>query len=481
MTSRAANRAFFATVKREKLCLDEVAFPRQVPAPMTSGDVRARARVIECDVTESTLRTGPQLLRVCAIAAAATVFFLSYQGDPPAQAHWGMVRYNHPVYHNGRRVLWHGAWRGRLGHESARTAPAKAAIAEKPAPAPQTSAAKLSPQSPPTPVKSFSILADPDDLAASRMAKDFADVLNDRGAAGRAIVGPTSPTGIAKVMRTDLADFAIVTFDTLAVGVKYAPDWPQRAPIVARLAPETIEIIAPKEVKSIGDLDGKTVSFGDPDGAIGITARLLFSRLGVTVNPTYEPLADALDALSAGKRGAVFVMGAKDAHALENFGGDGRYHVVAVPWAPALEQVYAPARVDAASRPNLVAANDSVETVAEPMALITLDATAGSPRADALGRTARVFFDSYDAFLSSERDDHWRDVNLAADPSVPNAAWQRLAAAQGWLDERKTSADASLDAFRASAKSAADASGGPKAEDSDRLYDDLTRWRSLMQ
>lgn len=392
-----------------------------------------------------------------------------------------MVRYNHPVYHNGRRVLWRGAWRGRLGHQSARTAPAKAAIAEKPAPAQQTSAAQPSPQSQPAPIKSFSILADPDDLAASRMAKDFADVLNGKGAAGRAIVGPTSPTGIAKVMRTDLADFAIVSFDTLAVGVKYAPDWPQRAPIVARLAPETIEVVAPKEVKSIGDLHGKTVSFGDPDGATGVTARLLFSRLGVTVNPTYEPLTDALDALAAGKRGAVVVMGAKDAHALESFGGDGRYHVVAIPWAPALEQVYAPARVAAADRPNLVAANDSVETVAEPMALIALDATAGSPRSDALGRTTRVFFDSYDAFLSADRDGHWRDVNLAADASVPNAAWERFAAAQGWLDERKTPTDASLDAFRASAKSAADASGGPKAEDSDRLYDDLTRWRSLMQ
>jgi hypothetical protein len=56
-----------------------------------------------------------------------------------------------------------------------------------------------------------------------------------------------------------------------------------------------------------------------------------------------------------------------------------------------------------------------------------------------------------------------------------------LAAAQGWLDARKTSADASLDAFRASAKKAADASGGPSAEDSDRLYDSLTRWRGSMQ
>ena len=148
--------------------------------------------------------------------------------------------------------------------------------------------AKPSPQS--DPVKPFSIVADPDDLVASRMAKDYAEVLNDKGAAGRAIVGTTSPTGIAKVMRTDMADFAIVTFDTLTVGVKYAPDWPQRAPLVARLAAERIEIVAPKEVKSVSDLQGKTVSFGDPDSATGITAKLLFSRLGVTVNPTYEPL-----------------------------------------------------------------------------------------------------------------------------------------------------------------------------------------------
>jgi hypothetical protein len=390
-----------------------------------------------------------------------------------------MVRYNRPVYHNGKLVLWHGAWRGRLGHENARSSPQRTTIAAKPAPPPQPSAVKASPQS--EALKPFSIIADPDDLAATRMAKDFADVLSDKGAAGRAIVGPTSPTGIAKVMRTTLADFAIVTFDTLAVGVKYAPDWPQHVPLVARLAPETIEVIAPKETKSIADLEGKTVSFGDPDGATGITARLLFSRLGVTVNAIYEPLTDALDALSAGKRGAVLVMGAKNANALESFGGDGRYHVVAIPWAPALEQVYAPARVAAADRPNLVAAKDSVETVAEPMALIALDAAPGSPRAEALGRTARVFFDSYDAFLSGNRDEHWRDVNLAADASVPDAPYQRLAAAQGWLDEHKTSADASLDAFRASAKSAADASGGPKAEDSDRLYNDLTRWRSLMQ
>ena len=281
-------------------------------------------------------------------------------------------------------------------------------------------------------------------------------------------------------MRADMADFAIVTLDSLEVSVKYQPDWAKRVPLVAPLAPETVEIVASKDVKSLSDLNGKSVSFGDPDGTTGITAKLLFQRLGVTVDPIYEPLTDALAALAAGKRDAVVVLGGREAHALDGFGDDGRFHLVAIPWSPQLEQTYAPARVAASDRPNLVAANNSVETVAEPMALVALDAPAGTPRAEALGRVARIFFDNYDSILADGRDQRWRDVNLAAGLTVANAEWPRLAAAQAWIDDHKTSDDASLDAFRAAAKTA-EADGGPKPDDSDRLYDGLTRWRSLMQ
>ena len=146
-----------------------------------------------------------------------------------------------------------------------------------------------------------------------------------------------------------------------------------------------------------------------------------------------------------------------------------------------MEPVYAPAHVTAAERANLVGATTPVETVGEPVALVALDAPPGSARAEALGRLARIFFDSYDGFLSDDRDGHWRDVNLAADVSWPGEPWPRLAAAQSWLDGKKASADASLDAFRASAKSAANSPSWPNAADSDRLYDGLTRWRGLMQ
>ncbi len=374
-----------------------------------------------------------------------------------AKIPYGMVPYTHPVYKNGKRILWHGAWRGSLGRyarRGARAAEAKPALALAPEPQAGAPAAK-----------EFTVLADPADARASRMARDFAAVVGASGSPGRAIVGSTSPNGLGKVLKTDMADFAIVSLDSLLSSAKGDAEWMKRSPFVTRLAPETLAVVAPKEVKSINDLKGKTVSFGDPDSSTSTSGRMLFSRLGVSAKETNGPLPEALDALAAGKIDAVVVLGAEESAALNDFGGGGRFHIVAIPWSPALEPVYAPAHVTAAERPNLVSPTEPIETLGEPMALIALDAAPGTTRADALGRIARAFLDDYDGLLADDRDPHWRDVNLAADASWPTGPWPRLSAAQSWLDAKKSSADGSLEAFRASAKSAANSAGWPSAAD----------------
>jgi uncharacterized protein len=409
-------------------------------------------------------------------AAGLSLAMLLAGGDLAAEAQkipYGMVPYGRPVFKNGKRILWHGTWRGgsvgRYARQSIAPAAAKPMLALAPEPAQ------------PAVAKEFTVLADPSDGRASRMAKDFAAVMSTSGAPGRAIVGSTSPNGLGKVLKTDMADFAIVSLDSLQSSAKGDAEWVKRAPYITRLAPETLAVIAPREVKSMQELQGKTVSFGDLDSATSTSGRMLFSRLGVTANQTNEPLSDALDRLSSGKVDAVVILGGEESPALSDFGSDGRFHIVPIPWSPTLEPVYAPAQVTAAERPNLVNPTVPVETIGEPMALVALDAAPGSSRADGLGRIARLFFDNYDGFLSDEHDSHWRDVNLAADASWPTEPWPRLGAAQSWLDAKKTSADGSLDTFRASAKSAATSAGWPSAADSDRLYEGLTRWRGLMQ
>lgn len=413
-------------------------------------------------------------MRACAITALVGGIGISLtlnSADAGSRYTGGMVRYAHPVYKNGKRVLWHGAWRGSAYSRRA-SAPVGSAAAVGTAAAPTAAASQ--------PLKPFSIVADPDDLTASRMARDFAAILTEKGRPGRAIVGPTSPNGLSRLAKLGAVDFAILSLDTAIVSAKTDGAWNSRDPLIAALAPEALEAIAPRDVKGLADLEGKQISAGDPDSATANSARLLFQRLGVNVTLVYEPLTEGLQALASGKRGAVVVVGAKDSHALDDFGQDGRFHLVGIPWAVAFEQTYAPARVVSSDRPNLVAANDSVETVATPMALVAVDAAPGTPRADQLGRVAQLFLTSYDGLLTDDRDPRWQDVNLAADASLLSTPWTRLAAVEGWLNDHKASPDGSLDAFRASAKTAV-AAGGPKAEDSDRLYENLTRWRGLMQ
>ena len=319
-------------------------------------------------------------------AAGFSLAMLLAGGDLAAEAQkipYGMVPYGRPVFKNGKRILWHGAWRGsalgRYARQSVAPAAAKPMLALTPEPAQ------------PWLQKDFTVLADPGDARASRMAKDFATVMSASGAPGHAIVGSTSPNGLGKVLKSDVADFAIVSLDSLLSSAKGDPEWMKRAPYVARLAPETLAVIAPREVKSISELQGKTVSFGDLDSATSTSGRMLFSRLGVTANQTNEPLPEALDGLSAGKVDAVVVLGA------EEVAGAGRFrrrrplshraHSVVADVGARLRS----GSVTAAERPNLVGATDPVETIGEPMALVALDAAPGSPRADGLGRIARRF------------------------------------------------------------------------------------------
>ena len=136
-------------------------------------------------------------------------------GDLAAEAQkipYGMVPYARPVFKNGKRILWHGAWRGsalsRYARQSVAPAAAKPILALAPEPANRWLQ------------RSSRSLRTPATSRASRMAKDFATVMSASGAPGRAIVGSTSPNGLGKVLKTDMADFAIVSLDSLLSSAK---------------------------------------------------------------------------------------------------------------------------------------------------------------------------------------------------------------------------------------------------------------------
>ncbi len=383
----------------------------------------------------------------------------------------GMVRYDHPVIRNGKVILWHGAWRDGLRARD------RGEVAKAQAPAAKDKDLSAAVAAPPQPSpNSFALLADPSDACATRLAGDFVAAMQTAGANGRIVVGSVSAAALGAAIDGDSADLAIAPLDALIADPKASAAWRERAPYIAKLSGEPIEIVAARDVADLRLLAGREVGFGVANSADATSAAALFNALGVAPRPAYEPLADGLNDLAAGRLAAVVAVDGRCAPTLAQFGADRRFHELAVRWTPAMRSIYAPARLTAKDLPNLIDAAESIDTVATPRALIALDAAPGSSRAQSAAALTRTFFDGFDRLLVPDKDGAWRDVNLAAE-----APWPRLRAAQEWIDATRPASDASLQAFRAAARGAASADGGPAAQDSDRLYDSLMQWRGAGQ
>jgi hypothetical protein len=383
----------------------------------------------------------------------------------------GMERYDHPVFHDGRLILWHGAWRDRLKPKDRE----QSAKSQVPSVKDQGQSAAIPAPPKPSP-NSFSLLADPNDACATRLAGDFVAAMQAGGASGKVVAGGVSAAALGAAVDRDSANLAIAPLDALIADPQASAAWRERAPFIAKLSGEPIEVVAARDVADLRQLAGREVGFGPADSADATSAAALFNALGVAPRPAYEPLADALNDLAAGRLAAVVAVDGRCAPTLAEFGADRRFHELAVRWTPALRSVYAPARLTAKDRPNLIDVAERIDTVAPPRALIALDAAPGSPRAQAAAALTKIFFEGFDRLLVPDKDGAWRDVNLAAE-----APWPRLRAAQEWVDAARPASDASLQSFRAAARGAASAEGGPAAQDSDRLYDSLMQWRGAGQ
>ncbi len=383
----------------------------------------------------------------------------------------GMVRYDHPILSNGKLILWHGAWRDRPGAKEPQST-----AKDQPPTARDQSPSAAATASPKPSANGYALLADPSDACASRLAGDFVAALQSAGPQGKIVAGGVSAAGLAAAIDTDRADLAIASLDALVGDPQASAAWRERAPLIAKLSGEPIEIVAARDVNDIRQLAGREVGYGVADSAEAASATALFHALGVAARPAYEPLGDALGDLAAGRLAAVVVVDGRCAPAFAAFGADHRFHELATPWSPALRAAYAPARLSAKDRPNLIADGEKVDAVAAPRALIALDAAPGSARAQSAAALAKAFFSGFDRLLTPDKDSAWRDVNFAAD-----APWPRLRGAQEWIDAARPPSDASLEAFRTLARSAASADGGPGGKDSDRLYDSLMQWRGAGQ
>src|SRR5499433_213958 len=186
---------------------------------------------------------------------------------------------------------------------------------------------------------------------------DLASVLDD-GNKLRVlpIVGRGSVQSVADILFLQGVDLGIVRADTLDYLERkgFAKDIKKQFTYVTKLYNEEMQMIAPKSIASIKDLNGKRVSVDLPNGGTFVTALTVFERLGLKADFAYIEQRIAMEKLKKGELDAVIVVGGKPYKSVSTFQNDGRFHLVTVDYDRPLQGDYLPATLTSKDYPNLI-------------------------------------------------------------------------------------------------------------------------------
>ena len=262
---------------------------------------------------------------------------------------------------------------------------------------------------------------------------DLASVLDD-GNKLRVlpIVGRGSVQSVADILFLQGVDIGIVRADTLDYLERkgFAKDIKKQFTYVTKLYNEEMQVIAPKSINSLRDLEGKTVSVDLPNGSTFVTVLTVADRIGMKANWVYIEQRIAMEKLKKGEVDAVIVVGGKPYKSVSNFGNDGRFHLVKVDYEKPLQGDYLPASLTSKDYPNLIAEGESVDTIAVPALLAAYNWAPNTDRYRKLTNFVDAFFTKFPQFQNPPFHPKWKEVSLSA----PLAGWQRLPYAQQWLD-----------------------------------------------
>ena len=262
---------------------------------------------------------------------------------------------------------------------------------------------------------------------------DLASVLDD-GNKIRVlpIVGRGSVQSVADILFLQGVDLGIVRADTLDYLERkgFAKDIKKQFTYVTKLYNEEMQVIAPKSIATLRDLEGKTVSVDLPNGGTFVTALTVFERLGIKANFVYVEQRIAMEKLKAGEIDAVIVVGGKPYKSVSTFSNDGRFHLAKVDYAKPLQSDYLPATLTTKDYPNLIKEGENVDTIAVPAVLAAYNWSPNTERYRKLALFVDAFFTKFPALQNPPFHPKWKEVSLAA----PLAGWNRLPVAQQWLD-----------------------------------------------
>jgi TRAP-type uncharacterized transport system substrate-binding protein len=292
---------------------------------------------------------------------------------------------------------------------------------------------------------SVTIISAPAGGATAIFASDMARVLDDGDLRVLPVLGKGPVRNVVDILHLKAIDMGMVAGDVPEFyKLQYKlPDIAARLRYIAKLYNNELHVIAPTSIRSIYDLEGKRVVAQTDVGYY--SAKVILSRLNINVSYDYwTDDARAIQNIIDGKAdayitstGKVFPLG----RAIKN--DDRRLHLVPIPYDRRLQDLYLPTTLSGEEYPNLLAPNQTIETVATSVLLATYDWPENIERYRRTAKFVDAFFSNFGEFRKPPRHPKWAESSI----NVRIPGWQRFKAADDWLAQNANATAALSDAF----------------------------------
>jgi uncharacterized protein len=324
-----------------------------------------------------------------------------------------------------------------------------------------------------------------------QMAYDLADVLNDgdnlRILPIAGIGGPRNIRDVRYVRGIDIGLTQTNILNNFRRSNERLGQLDDKIVYIAKLFTEEVHLVAKPEITSIAQLKGLKVNLDAKGSGTSYSMRDLFNVLGIDFQEVSMSQLEGIEKVKSGEIAATVLIAGKPVRSMSKLNrGDG-LHLVPIPYSKQLTEDYLPTTLTHDDYPDLVAAGETVDTVAVGAVLIAYNwPKSNLDRYSRVQRFIEAFFPKIAELQKPPRHVKWREVNLAA--TLPG--WKRFDAAQAWLDQHNNGPTLSSNQPAAveratETRPAAIPAGAPSAggggeavplEDS-ALYQDFLRWR----
>jgi uncharacterized protein len=275
-----------------------------------------------------------------------------------------------------------------------------------------------------------------------QVANDLAEVLNeDDSLRILPIVGFGGPRNIRDVRYLRGVDIGLTQTNILndfrRSNERMGQTQDNKIAYIAELFKEEVHLVAKPDITSMEQLRGRKVNLDTRGSGTSYTMRDLFQALGIEVEEVSLSQAEALEKVKSGEIAATALVAGKPVGSMSRLTGADRLHFVPIPYPGQLFGDYLPAALAHDDYPELIAAGETVDTVAVSAVLICYNWPKTSvDRYRRVQRFVEAFFPKIAFFQQPPRHPKWHDVNLAA--NLPG--WTRFEAAQEWLDSHMVQA-----------------------------------------